>query len=388
MHNVRPSPAMTDLASLRIIEIGDKPYVKQAFPEQTTYFSTYHVAEAVDPARGMYAVSLQTIRDLRERLQAPDLSLIVCHPTFFSPWHWRWLGRAVFDRRILQGQFPFVRALGPQLLRERTRVPIAVLDQEDLPVINRSNFFLLDRCRTYFKRELPVDRWHVFLKTGHPNLPTPRFRRLARYAGRAQKIRPLSMGLPMWQAHLLPWPTMEKKADVFFAGRVHDSSWVRQTGFREINALRERGIVVDIPDQPLPPEEFYRRCAQAWLTWSPEGFGWECFRHYEAPACGSVPVINSPTVERHKPLVDGEHAIFYTVENGGLTQAITTALADKERLKRIAAAGRAHVLAHHTPRALAEYIVRTTLGLATETPDGQTIPSDDPTGDLDEARSA
>ena len=68
--------------------------------------------------------------------------------------------------------------------------------------------------------------------------------------------------------------------------------------------------------------EFYQRAARAWLVWSPEGLGWDCFRHYEAPACGSVPVINQPNIERHQPLVHGEHAFYYDRSPGELTRTI------------------------------------------------------------------
>jgi hypothetical protein len=84
--------------------------------------------------------------------------------------------------------------MGPQVLRWPISAPIAILDQTDLPLINRNNFFLLDCCRVYFKRELPPDRWRLFLKTGHANLPTPRFRLSKRQQARIAKLRPISLG--------------------------------------------------------------------------------------------------------------------------------------------------------------------------------------------------
>ena len=108
--------------------------------------------------------------------------------------------------------------------------------------------------------------------------------------------------------------------------------------------------------------EFYRRAARAWLVWSPEGLGWDCFRHYEALACGSVPVINQPTIECHRPLLAGEHAFYYDTNPGRLTQTIRNALADKARLRAMARAGQAYVMAHHTQEAIARYVVETTLG--------------------------
>jgi hypothetical protein len=346
---------------VRFVEIGERPYVKRAFPAQTSFFSTYAVDRGSDPASGRYTVTMGSLPTLARLVRSPDLDLIVCHPSFHAPWHWRWLNRALFDRRTLTGHLPIARAFGPQVLRGRVAAPIAVVDHEDLPVINSSNFFLLDACTVYFKRELPVDHWRLFLKTGHANLPTPRFRLLKRYAVRLSKIRPLSLGLPFaFAAPDLVAPD-GKEVDVFFAGRVEGSSTVRERGYRELMALKAHGIVVDVPQSRLPPAEFYARCARAWLTWSPEGLGWDCFRHYEAPACGSVPLINHPPIERHAPLLDGRHAIYYDPEEGGLTRAITAALADKPRLAAIAEAGRKHVLQLHTPKALAAYIVETTL---------------------------
>jgi len=350
---------MKSLSSLRIVEIGDKAYIKNAFPEQTSHFSTAFVPNEENPAAGLRAFGVMSIIPLWHLLREADL--IVCHPTFHSPWHWRWLSRALFDRRTLRGQLPIIRAFGPQMLRFPTRAPVAVIDTEDLPLINRNNFFLLDRCKLYFKRELPTDYWRLFMKTGHPQLPTPRFRSLAKYQRRLKKIRPISIGVPMSGQNLLPSAPLPKTVDVFFAGIVKGSSTVREKGFAELVALRNNGITIDIPDRFLQPAEFYERCARAWLVWSPEGLGWDCFRHYEASACGSVPVINRQNIERHKPLRHGEHAIYYDVEDNGLTAAIHWGLADKERLRAMADAGKNHVLVHHTAQAGADYVVRTTV---------------------------
>ena len=54
--------------------------------------------------------------------------------------------------------------------------------------------------------------------------------------------------------------------------------------------------------------------------------------------------------------------LYYNPEPGGLTRAVEAALADKERLKRMALAARAHVLAHHTPRALVDHVIECGLG--------------------------
>jgi hypothetical protein len=336
-----------------IVEIGPRPYVARACPDEAVFFST----DTGDPPAGIR--SLGSLAALWQALRRADLELIVVHPGFSSPWGPRHLSRSIFSRRFVQGRSPLFRALGPELVRGARHTPLVVIDHEDLPVINRDNLFLLDRCRLWFKRELPVDHWRVFLKTAHPNLPTPRFRLDPRHRAWVEKLRPISIGLPLQAVGLLPLAPRDKQVDVFFSGRVEGSSTLRARGLAELRALAEQGVTVDIPDRPLPPAEFYERCAAAWLVWSPEGLGWDCFRHYEAPACGSVPLINQPSIDRHQPLLAGEHALYYDPEPGGLTRAIDTALADKPVLQRIAAAAQAHVMAHHTPTALAHHMVET-----------------------------
>lgn len=354
-----------DLTTLKIVEIGATPYVKRVLPEQTIFFSTFAGEDASRLGANAFDVSIGNIAKLWRALQDRDVSLIVCQPTFFSPWHWQSIGRLLFSRRALTGRLSAVQAFGPQMLRASTVAPIAILDAEDLPCINRNNFFLLDRCVAYFKRELPADRWRVFLKTGHPNLPTARFRGDQHYAKWLSKLRPISLGLPHDRVHFLPQERVEKTADIFFAGRIEGSSSVRATGIAELMQLKDRGLVIDIPSRRLEPHEFYRRCASAWLTWSPEGYGWDCFRHYEAAACHSVPLISQPTIERYQPMLGGTHAIYYDIEAGGLTRAALAALQDKTRLQTVAAAAREHVLAHHTPSAIVRHVVETALRLRT-----------------------
>jgi len=335
-----------------IIEIGEKPFVSTSLPDETLYFST---RAAHDRPKG--GKVLESLFALWRALGDPAVSLIVVQPTYYAPWSWRHLLRSVFSRHIFSGRMPLLRVYGPQLLRWRGRAPIVVLDHEDLPLINRNNLYLLDRCRLWFKRELPVDAWRVFLKTAHPNLPTARFRLEAANRARIDKLRPISIGFPLGVDPPTFAEPPPKTADVFFAGRIDGSSSLREQEFAELMSLRAEGVRVDVPEGRLSREDFYRRCAGAWLVWSPEGYGWDCFRHYEALACGSAPVINLPTIQRWQPLLEGEHALFYEPRPGELARTIRAALADKARLTTIARCGREHVLAHLTPLALSRHMV-------------------------------
>jgi hypothetical protein len=128
--------------------------------------------------------------------------------------------------------------------------------------------------------------------------------------------------------------------------------------------------VIDVCDQRLPIEEYLARCAAAWIVWAPEGFGWQSFRQYEAAFCGAVPLSNRPTIELHRPLVHAVHAFYYDPEPGALREVLTAALADRDRLRTIAQAGRRHVLFHHTPAAIARSVVERTLEIGQHAPSG------------------
>jgi len=345
---------------VRILELGDRALFASAFSDNTLLLWTGAQKIELDVGRKNFgpAGAWFLLRALREN----RFDLIVCHAPLHHPFGARWLLRLI-GRHPLFLPSTLLRGSGVLFLRWATKTPIVVLDTEDSPAVNRHNLFLFPRCRAYFKRELPPDHWKVFFKTAHPGLPSARFRRSRFYGQCIEKLRPLSLGISeakVAQIAGLP-PASEKSADVFFAGSLGNSS-VRARGVEQLRSLREAGYVVDLAESPLSQAEYFARCARAWLTWSPEGYGWDCFRHYEAAVCGSVPVLSQPTVYRHRPLLDGIHGVYYDVEDDGLKTAITEALRDKQRLSAMARAAREHVLRHHTHRRLCEHVLEVALG--------------------------
>ena len=348
----------------RIVEIGPVPIMWRAFPRTTQFFSTWLDERSWNPHRGFRIISLATLPRLLRLIQSPDTDLIVVHSSQFSPWDWRGLSRVVFRRSVLSGNFPLFRGLGPQLIRFNNKTPIAGLDLDDPPGIARSNLFLLDKATVFFKRELPPDHWRVFAGTVHRSVPTPRFRAVAKHQKQIAKLAPISLGISTEVFDWLganPIPHVEKTTDVFFAGRLQGSSSVRVSGIEELLSLRAEGLRIDISQERLPIGEYLERCARARIVFAPEGFGWQSFRLYEAPLCGAVPLCNRPTIERYQPLLDGVHALYYDPEPGALREAVKSALVDRERLRRIAAAARERVLDHHTPLAIARHVAAATL---------------------------
>ncbi|HEY8267415.1 MAG TPA: glycosyltransferase [Xanthobacteraceae bacterium] len=347
---------------VRILEIGDHHFCADVYPERTTLLWTgwrppfkrdQLVYQDCTPLR-----FLSAMRDVR----AGKYDLVVAYAGLYSPWHPRnWL--RAFAREPWKPIATLTRGFGVSWLRySRIRVPFVVLDMNDASLIGRHNFFLLDKAPFVFKRELPADRWHAIVGSAHTYLPTVRIRRKRFWQERLQKIHPIALPIRRVNVdNLYEGDFPDKTADIFFSGEVEANSWARRSGIAELKSLAAHGINVDIADQRLPRAEFHCRMAKAWLAWSPAGMSWECFRTGEAAQCLTVPLVNYPTVERHMPLLDGEHAFYYGVEPGGLKRAVEIALADKGKLKRMAIAAREHVLTHHTPRAIVDHVIETVL---------------------------
>lgn len=296
-------------------------------------------------------------------------TLVVIPPGGDAPWHWRSL-RSVF-RRPFGPWRRLVRLFGVQAVRLLPRrVSTIVVDSGDQRTIARRHRFLVDRCTWYFKRELPIDRWQALEGTLMPARPDPDIRGRPHHRRRLEKLRPLAVGLLTDGPTLPPMEFPDKTVGLFVAIG-SESSTVRQAGLAELRALAERRTDIVIAEERLLHDADLRGMASAWLTWSPEGLGWDCARHYEAASVYSVPVINQPTIVRFQPLVDGVHALHYDADvPGSLTRVVEAALADPERLRRIAGAARTHVAAHHlTPWQRAEQLLSYRSGLA-EPPGG------------------
>jgi hypothetical protein len=341
------------MENLNVVEIG-RPYFKYVLPKTRLFASLSAGASGEYPS--------EPLSNLRGALQNPDLDLIVCHAPVGSPWSMRWWFRSIGNRKFLRGYLPLTSMLAPHFLRLQTRAPIAVIDLEDNPFIGRGDLFLMDRAKLYFKRELPIDRWQVFMCTDHDSVPSKRYRLLSRNSRRVSKLRPISLGHLHFSGVRFPEKAPVKTSDIFFAGLVQGSSTVRTSGIDQLQAMSKDGWRIDLAQTRLSRSEFLERASSAYLVWSPEGFGWDCFRHYEASLCWSVPLINHPTIVRHQPLLDGEHALYYNVEGDGLTRAATAALQNRSNLIQIAAKGREHVLQHHMIPEIVRYVAESTLG--------------------------
>jgi hypothetical protein len=350
----------------RILEIGVNQFVKDQYPERTTLLWTGGRAPALKRSEYFNCTPRRLFKAMID-VRAGHYDMVVVDLSLRSPWHPRTLLSALGSEPA-RPLAALSRVFGTNLLRLFSfPVPLVLVDMNDAFILSRHNFFLLDKADLVFKRELPVDRWQILCHSAHSAIPTRRMRRQRRWQERIGKIRPIP--LPPWEFagdSPDPAPFPEKTADLFFSGNLTENSWVRRSGAAELEELTRRGVKVDVPAEELPYEQFRSRLARAWLAWSPSGYGWQCLRTSEAALSLAVPVTNYPTVELHRPLIEGRHIIYYRPEPGGLVEAVETALADKARLKQMAIAAREHVLRHHTPRAVVDYVVECGMAVSTK----------------------
>ena len=340
-------------SKLRILDINTRLF-QNAAPDQTDFFwSGRKPGGSKAPLLGPIAF-IRTLQKLREG----DYDLVVVDGPTLPAWHPRTWLTALRDYHVRTPKALFAIA-ATRLMHHFHDVPVAVIDINDSFGIGRHNFGLIDRCHSYFKRELTADKWQVFFKSSHWDLPGRRWRLKKSSQRRITKLKPIHLGYPRKPS---AEPTTVKTSDVFFAGDTHPNSTVRSEGIEELLALRNEGYIIDVPDGPLDRNTFYQRLSQARLAWSPMGYGWDCYRHYESSELGTVPVMNYPTICQHRPFRNGEHCFYYSPEPGGLSRAVRGALQDPDRLAGMAIAARAFTLENHTLRARAEYVVATVLG--------------------------
>lgn len=282
------------------------------------------------------------------------------------------LFRKEFDRRPRLAQW--FRALGicckdPTRLLEalcpwifkQLRIPFILLDRGDHPNLNYPNFYAYVHACAVFMREMPLNRFHAFSKhySGGDVPLGPAFVQKKKLD--PNKLMPISIGIPDQTVarissiveHL---PSTEKKYDLTFIGS--ESSWERRRVKADLEKIRTAGYRVFLGNR-LPFSEYVEILAVSWLVLSPPGNADECWRHYEIPLAGSVPLLAVPTIFRQAPLQPNVEAIYYFPDAGDFHEVVTHALGNKEKLSRIARQGALAVRRSHAWSRQRDHILQT-----------------------------
>jgi hypothetical protein len=315
---------------VRVLEISRFGVFKALFPDDTDWIrwgGSLTADEPMQPEEPSLALLARTLSRIGRR----EFDLIVLPA--IHPQHVNNQSRSkLLSKAMLRGvaKVPAFASLLHRFGLRSTRC--VVLDIHDDRHLCDTTLRLFPHCALYFKRELAFDE--------------PRDGPLA------DKLRPVPLILP--NESRIPAPR-EKDIDLIFAGTLCNET--RTRAVEAARSLESQGIRVLIPDRPLPYPAFMDGLSRAWLVLSPEGLGWDCYRHYEACLAGSVPLINSPRFQRRLYLEDGPHCFYYDADRDCIAARVVELLADKPRLSRMSEEGRRYVLANHTRSAVGRYIL-------------------------------
>ena len=233
---------------------------------------------------------------------------------------------------------------------------VAGIDRTDSLVIDNSRFAALDASRVYFKRELPQNPLNTFLYTSDKAEYTSNVLHIPFFRDQLDKLAPVAIGLEDETVRDLASRDVPKDVDLFFAGELKHRP-ARIHGMKLLQRLRDEGYKLDLPEEPLPKKAYFERASRALLAWSPEGYGYECYRTYEMAALGCVPILQYPTIQRHAPFADGESVLHYFIDDDSLYHVVKRALDDRNKLREIGRRAREHVVAHHTHSALGKHVL-------------------------------
>jgi len=302
-------------------------------------------------------------RRLRRQLDTIKPNIIICQ-NFGNAYGLGKGGNFVKLRHLSKGIYEKLLVKEVCKLKEKSGVPMAVIDISDDVSINPINRNLLEVADVYFKRELPLDPYLAFesFRSSRHRPASIVERASSDWSCWVKKLKPFALGCAKLEPDESFYKTWEKKKwDVFYAG--DDKYKPRRKGVIDsILGLRKLGITVNIPENPLDIKDYLEAMASAKFTLSPPGLGWDCHRTYEAAMVGTIPIMPFPTIRRYKPLLDGEHCYFYDPEKD-LSSQLSDIIKNHSN-EHFARKGFEHSMKYHTHKSLYQYVIDTTLSKA------------------------
>lgn len=343
-------------SDLRYLEIGFQPLLKNAFPTQTDFIDTrfrwanvraYEVqkkgllarlgAKTVEFA---HAVCISTRQDY-------DVVVTRC----LGPVNSFGQSGLAHLARVIIGDV--LRILVLYAARGK-RVRLVVIDQTDHLTIHPRDRRLAWWCDLYFKRELADNHWHTLEAVLPRGACIGAMRHTSVGVKLRSKLRPFALGIEA-AAVLPPSPNAEKAYDLFYCGL--SSEIPARESLRDVlTVLKERGWRVHAPEQRINSNDFQAAIRQSRFCLSPGGAGWDCYRHYEVVAYGSVPLFNYRSICMSAPFRNEEHCFYYDPQADIVKQLETWLVLSATKLDQMVAAAQEHLKSHFTFESLAIYV--------------------------------
>jgi hypothetical protein len=317
-------------AQMRILEISRVGLLKSLLPDSTKWIrwgGSLTADEPIQPEQCSVQALGQVLRQIAGR-QFDLLVLPALHPDHHHDQSLLKIGTKVMAKGAVG--MPFVSRILGQLPIKKTRY--IIIDINDTTQICDRTTKIFPHYEVYFKRELDFS----LRDANYPQLRT----------------KPISLFLPDERPKI---ETISKDIDVFFAGTICND--VRRKAVDELQSLHDSGFSIYFPKEKLSYQEYIKNLSRSWIVLSPEGHGWDCYRHYESGFAGSVPLINYPSYRREIFLKEGVHCIYYDSRKESVADKVRVLLQNKADLLRIGAEARRHILRYHTRAGVARSIL-------------------------------
>lgn len=320
---------------MRILEISRIGLFKSLLPDSTKWIrwgASLTANEPVQPER----LSIRTLNQVLRQLSSDRFDLLVLpamHTNHHHDQSFLKLGVKMAAKSVSHSPIA-IHLLNRMIVRSYRHI---ILDINDTTEFCKETMNLFPRYDMYFKRELDISS--DIVDSG------------------AARAKPISLFVP---DDRLQSNMASKDIDVFFAGNICSNA--RKKAIQELQYLRDSGFIVYIPADRLSYQEYLRNLSRSWIVLSPEGYGWDCYRHYEAGFAGSVPLINYPSYRRNLFFREGIHCVYYNADTECVANKVRALLKNKADLLRIGAEARRHVLRYHTRSGVARSILERVTG--------------------------
>ncbi len=343
---------------LAILEIGFQPMLRDAFPTQTRFVDTrFRWNDVRTYERRTSNLGRRVVKIFQELVQAFGC----CRHQNYDVVVARCLGPVNSESKSWPGHLGLVlmgaafRWFVLYAARGR-RVTLAIVDVTDHITIHPRDRRFVRECQLYFKRELADNLWHSLEAVLPRGTCAGASRNLPAGTELRSKLRPFAIGIE-GTAIAPPIPSREKNYDLFYAGTSGGIPAREELGVA-LQILAERGWRVHAPRERLSVEEFRAAVRQSRLCLSPGGVGWDCYRHYEIAALGSIPVMNYRAIRSIAPFRHGRECFYYDPQDGLADCLINWLKLPDDDLDAMARAAQDHLTQHFTLDALARYALR------------------------------
>ena len=252
-------------------------------------------------------------------------------------------------------RFRYDRSLPYSLAELKQYLPLVVVDISDAVCLQAPNRRLFEESSLYFKRELPYDRFFLY----YPDRPAPWSAKRKELLPAFEKIHGIPLGIEddkytQLKAQRKPLQDI----DLFFSGAITNT--LRETALTRLQELSSTTSWNIVIRDTVPFQEYCELIARSKLTVSIAGSRWECFRHYEAVALGSPPLMNEPTIDAVWWQSVPEE-LFFENTFANFIERIQLLLADDALRQRCLKILEQQIEQHMLHSKIVEYIVRTSL---------------------------